>query len=63
MRTLAGTLAICTAMFFAAAVRADEIDYKKLYARIAPGVVLIYGEEGRPARSARGRSSARTGWW
>ena len=28
------------------AARADEIDYKKLYARVAPGVVLVYGEEG-----------------
>jgi hypothetical protein len=27
--------------------RADEIDYKKLYARVAPGVVLIYGEAGQ----------------
>ena len=28
------------------AARAEEIDYKKLYAKVGPGVVLIYGERG-----------------
>ncbi|MBS2023176.1 MAG: trypsin-like peptidase domain-containing protein [Deltaproteobacteria bacterium] len=31
----------------ALSARADEIDYKKLYAQTAPAVVLIYGEEGK----------------
>ena len=30
----------------ALSARADEIDYKKLYATVAPGVVLVYGEQG-----------------
>src|SRR5260370_31083581 len=29
-----------------AAVRAEEIDYKRLYTSTSPAVVLIYGEEG-----------------
>jgi len=34
-------LALC-----ASAARAEEIDYKRLYTSVSPGVVLIYGEEG-----------------
>src|SRR5205814_4718223 len=30
----------------ASAARAEEIDYKRLYTNVSPGVVLIYGEEG-----------------
>ena len=41
--TLAAAVA---AMVCAAAARAEEIDYKKLYARVAPGVVVVYGESG-----------------
>jgi serine protease Do len=33
---------------------ADEIDYKKLYAQAAPGVVLIYGEEGKSGSMGTG---------
>jgi len=37
---------IALAVLCAAAVRAEEIDYKRLYANVSPAVVLIYGEEG-----------------
>ncbi len=33
-------------MLCAAATRAEEIDYKRLYNSVSPAVVLIYGEEG-----------------
>src|SRR5438874_263622 len=33
-------------VLLAAAARAEEIDYKKLYTSASPAVVLIYGEEG-----------------
>ena len=41
------TRALALALACALPVGAEEIDYKKLYARVAPGVVLIYGEEGK----------------
>src|SRR4051812_20022705 len=41
MTRLVALLALC-----AAAVRAEEIDYKRLYTNVSPAVVLIYGEEG-----------------
>ncbi len=47
MRTVALCLALCSAIAFPRAARADDIDYKKLYARVAPGVVLVYGEAGK----------------
>src|SRR5213082_1317834 len=37
---------VATLVLLAAAVRAEEIDYKRLYATAAPAVVLVYGEEG-----------------
>jgi serine protease Do len=36
------------------AASAAEIDYKKLYADVAPGVVLIYGEEGKVGSTGTG---------
>jgi serine protease Do len=33
---------------------AEEIDYKKLYAQVAPGVVLVYGEEGQTGSMGTG---------
>jgi serine protease Do len=41
---LAAGLALSLA--FTAAAKAEEIDYKKLYAKAGPAVVLIYGEQG-----------------
>ena len=41
--------ALCVAslcLWSAAAARAEEIDYKRLYTTVSPAVVLIYGEEG-----------------
>src|SRR5207248_9162537 len=37
---------VATLALLAAAARAEEIDYKRLYANASPAVVLIYGEEG-----------------
>src|SRR4051812_41639670 len=39
-------LVVALGVLCAAAVRAEEIDYKRLYASVSPAVVLIYGEEG-----------------
>src|SRR5258706_6084738 len=41
MTRLVALLALC-----ASAARSEEIDYKRLYTNVSPGVVLIYGEEG-----------------
>jgi serine protease Do len=38
--------ALAALAFVALPARADEIDYKKLYAKAGPAVVLIYGEQG-----------------
>jgi serine protease Do len=47
MRFAACALALAASLVAAARpARADEIDYKKLYAKAGPGVVLIYGEHG-----------------
>ncbi len=40
------TNAIAALCLLATAARAEEIDYKKLYAAAAPSVVLVYGTEG-----------------
>jgi serine protease Do len=45
-RTLEIALATA-ALLCAAAAHAEEIDYKKLYAKAGPAVVLIYGEQGQ----------------
>src|SRR5438270_2877722 len=37
---------VATLVLLAAAARAEEIDYKRLYANASPAVVLVYGEEG-----------------
>jgi len=37
---------VATLILLAAAARAEEIDYKRLYANASPAVVLVYGEEG-----------------
>ena len=44
---LAAALSLCCSAVAAPAARAEEIDYKKLYAKVGPGVVLIYGEQGQ----------------
>ena len=44
---VAAALSLCCSTLLSSAVRAEEIDYKKLYAKVAPGVVLIYGEQGQ----------------
>jgi serine protease Do len=46
MRPLARSLALLCLLTSASAARAEEIDYKKLYTAVSPGVVLIYGEQG-----------------
>ena len=38
-------LSLAMALCAAAASRAEEIDYKKLYTTVSPAVVLVYGEE------------------
>jgi len=50
MRSPAAPRAVCAlalALSAALPARADDIDYKKLYAKVAPGVVLVYGEAGQ----------------
>lgn len=41
------TVALLCALLAAGAAAAEEIDYKKLYAKTAPAVVLVYGEQGK----------------
>src|SRR5204863_4868093 len=48
-------------VLLAAAARAEEIDYKRLYTSTSPAVVLIYGEEGQTGSVGTGSIIHRSG--
>jgi len=48
------TLVLSLLFFTALPASADEIDYKKLYTQVSPGVVLVYGEEGQTGSMGTG---------
>jgi len=55
------TRVICALSLLAAAARAEEIDYKKLYNDTSPAVVLIYGEQGESGSVGTGSIIHRSG--